>query len=220
MATTTVTIDCLLNLVPDHPDQVLAHLHAHPDLAAQQDAHGYSLLHAAVAYDHADLLHTLIRTHRVDPNLRDEDGETCLFHAEAVPIARAALRLGVDPRAQNHDRLTAADRLADPDEQPLVAAFLRDLDDAPATDDAGAGAGAPPAPLPPGIQVNVGTLRTDELGGEADPEFRRRIEELAARADFAGAEAQRQLRELVTEAVSGVGSGGDDRQASRRRRVE
>jgi len=46
-----------------------------------------------------------------------------------------------------------------------------------------------------------------------DTEFRQRIEELASREDFQGEGGQRQLRELITEALRGeVGQERDVRQ--------
>ena len=61
-------------------------------------------------------------------------------------------------------------------------------------------------------------MAEEEAGDAPDPEFRRMIEELAAREDFQSEEGQRQLRELVTQAVMGMGTGDADR--SVRRRVE
>jgi len=61
-----------------------------------------------------------------------------------------------------------------------------------------------PPPLPSGVQINVGTMSAGEEGEAPDPEFRRRIEELAAREDFGGEESQRELRDLVSDAVSGL----------------
>ena len=207
------TIDLLLNLVPDRPDTVLQQLLAHPHLASKQDAHGYSLLHAAVSYGHEDLLRTVIEIYRVDPNLKDEDDETCLFNAETIDLAQVTLSLGVELDSKNADGQTAAEKLADEDEQPEVAAFLRQVSQGgePSSSVAETGTSAtqtngihPPPPLPNGVQVNVGTMAPDEVGEEPDPEFRRRIEELASREDFEGEEGQRELRNLISDAVSGM----------------
>ena len=222
------TIDRLLNQVPDSPSIVLQQLQTHPELAPKQDAHGYSLLHAAVSYGHRDLLRTLVETYKVDPNLKDEDDETCLFNAESVDFAKEALELGVQLDARNADGQTAAEKLADEDEQPEVAAYLREVSQGSggqpeATSSNGAASGAqtngahPPPPLPDGVQVNVGTMAPDEVGGEPDPEFRRRIEELASREDFEGEEGQRELRNLISDAVSGMANEGQGPPASRRR---
>ncbi|KAG9581580.1 hypothetical protein KCV04_g23087, partial [Aureobasidium melanogenum] len=82
------TIDKLLNLAADKPDQVLQHLQTNPELASQQDRHGYSLLHAAASYNHPELIQTLLSTYSVNPNLVDEDDETCLFSVETVDMAK------------------------------------------------------------------------------------------------------------------------------------
>ena len=61
----------------------------------------------------------------------------------------------------------------------------------------------PPPPLPPGVSVNLETL--SQLTEDApDPQFRKRIEELAAREDFEGEESQKELKRLITDAVNGL----------------
>jgi hypothetical protein len=71
------------------------------------------------------------------------------------------------------------------------------------------------APVPDGISINVRTMTPDDVGEEVvDPEFKRRIEELAAREDFQGEDGQRELRELITEAIRGQVS--KDREVRRR----
>jgi hypothetical protein len=219
------SIDLLLNLVPERPQVVLEKLQAHPDIASKQDAHGYSLVHAAASYAHLDLLRALIQEFNVDPNIKDEDGETALFSVEDVEMAKALIELGTDMSLRNNDDQTAAQKLADEDEQPAIAAYLREVAGSSedptaggATNGAAAGQGgfgAPP-PLPEGLQLNIGTMIPEEAG-EADPEFRRRIEELAAREDFETEEGQRALRDLITDALSGVASEGQGPPQSRRR---
>ena len=59
-------------------------------------------------------------------------------------------------------------------------------------------------------------MQADQVGGEPDPEFRRRIEELASRDDFQGDEGQRELRSLVSDAVSGLTSEGQGPAVRRR----
>lgn len=237
------TIDRLLNLVPDSPDTVLTHLREHPQLAGQQDSHGYSLLHAATSYGHVQLAQALIKDFNVNANISDEDDETALFNAETVEMAKELLVLGVNIETKNSDGQTAAEKLDDEDEQPLVAAFLRQaaggasVNEAAsvvaqtggAADSAAAQAGtngadnpdgvhAPP-PLPGNVKVNVGTMDASEAGDEPDPELRRRIEELAARPDFQTEEGQAELRNLVTEIITGFG-GQDGQGSATRRRVE
>jgi hypothetical protein len=226
------TIDVLLNAVPDHPQTVLAHLARHPHLAGAQDSHGYSLLHAAASYSHPALLRALVQTYSVSPDLVDEDGETPLFVCEAVDIARCLVEeLGATVAWRNKEGQTAEERLSeDADFIPVAAYLRRVMARAGALSDAGAAAHAEsergagdelhhPPPLPNGIKINMGTVGEEEVvEGAPDPEFRRRIEELAAREDFQGEEGQRQLRELVTEAVTGLSAGQQGREV--RRRVE
>lgn len=217
----TTSIDVLLNLVPDHPDRVLASLQSHRELASEQDAHGYSLVHAAASYNHIALLTALITDYNVEPNIKDEDGETALFNAESVEVAKALMALGVNAEEKNHDGLTAAEKLADEDEQPEVAAFLREAAGQDAAQDGTvADEGVhPPPPLPNGVKIDVGTMQPDEAGEAPDPEFRRRIEELAAREDFQTEEGQRELRNLVQDAVSGLRREESDAPATTRRRM-
>ena len=233
------TIDRLLNLVPDAPDSVLSYVRAHPELASKQDAHGYSLLHAATSYEQLELLRILIRDCNVDPNITDEDGETCLFNAESTDIAKELINLGVDINSRNDEGQTAAEKLDDEDEQPHVAAYLKGIaepststtsstvmENGSSTRSSADGPGAlpvgesgainPPPPLPNNVQLSIGTMHESEVGGEPDPEFRRRIEELAARDDFQGAEGQRELRDLVQDAISGVSNPGQGPSSRRR----
>ncbi|OCK80637.1 hypothetical protein K432DRAFT_416542 [Lepidopterella palustris CBS 459.81] len=222
------TIDLLLNLVPDRPASVLSALSQHPSLASASDTHLYSLLHAASSYAQLDLLRTLVRTYNVSPDITDEDGETPLFAAETVEVARCLVEeLGASAGVVNAEGRTAEEKLSEEGEVPLVAAYLRQL--TPARNGApNPPAGGetedihPPPPLPDGVKIDIGTVEEQvEEVAPADPEFRRRIEELAAREDFQGSEGQRQLRELVTEAVTGLVVGQQQQQGREvRRRVE
>ncbi|KAK8193095.1 hypothetical protein IWZ00DRAFT_543989 [Phyllosticta capitalensis] len=218
-----LTIDRLLNLAPDNPAQVLALLQAHPDLASACDAHGYSLAHAAVSYSQLDLVRALVRTYNVDPNIRDEDGETPLFAAETVDAARCLVEeLGADVHAKNDEGLTAEERVEQDAEFPLVSAYLRSQMGIPPATAAAAQAAAQqnggtssamhPPPLPNGVTVNVGTTAEDQVPDEVvDPELKRRIDELAARDDFHTEQGQQQLRQLIEEAVSGWRGENQDR---------
>lgn len=227
-----ITIDRLLNIVPDQPQQVLSHLEQSPQLASAQDSHGYSLVHAAVSYNQPDLLRALVHQYSVSIDLRDEDAETPLFAAESVEIAKVVLEeCGGDVSIRNSDGQTAAEKLDEEGDYPLVSAYLRGFEvrgaaassvtaqtgganSAPQAEagtmdlDASSSNGvAPPPPLPQSVKINLGTMREDQEDdevGEPDPEFRRRIEELAARPDFQGEEAQAELRRLIGDALGGV----------------
>ncbi|QDS74441.1 hypothetical protein FKW77_006304 [Venturia effusa] len=225
MANTRSPIDVLLNLVPDSPETVLAHLAHAPNLAGAKDAHGYSLLHAASSYNQVPLLRNLVQTYHVSPNIVDEDNETPLFAAENVEVVKALLELGADAAWKNADGLTAAMKIEGDGEFPLVAQYLKAQtasDPSSSTETNGLEGILPhPPPLPNGVQVNIGTMDESEEAGAPDPEFRRRIEELAARDDFQGEEGQRQLRELVIEAVTGIRADEEEEgRATRRRRLD
>lgn len=227
------TIDKLLNLVVDKPDQVLQHLQSQPNLASQQDRHGYSLLHASASYNHPDVLRTLLSTYSVNPNLVDEDGETCLFSVETPDMAKFLIeQCNVDPTLRNEEGQTAAEKFEQEGDFPEVAAYLASLvpggaaasilaqtgnpsaqQAADGTSQGTNGIGAPP-PLPHGVKIDLGTMGEDEVGEAPDPEFRRRIDELAARPDFQSEETQRELRELVQDALGGLR--GEDRDVRQR----
>ena len=217
-------IDVLLNLVPDSPSSVLQHLENERALASAQDSHGYSLLHASASYSQIDLLRTLASEYEVSVNITDEDNETPLFYVETVEVATVLLELGADLTHKNAEGQTAEDKIDAEQDFPLVAAFLRQKSAALRGEVNGVennGTAAQlmhPPPMPEGVQVNIGTMQEPE-GEPADPEFRRRIEELAAREDFQSAEGQRELRELVTEAVTGLREDAGDGRSSTRRRI-
>jgi hypothetical protein len=209
------TIDLLLNLIDTRPNSILTSLAQHPHLAAASDGHGYSLVHAAVSYNQPQVLQELIQKYQVNVNLLDEDRETPLFAAENAQMARSLVEeYGADWQLKNSEGKTAEERIAEEEgEDHEVVQYLRTLR-------AGGGSANgevhPPPPLPGNVKVNVETMAEEDIGDAPDPEFRRRIEELAARDDFQTEEGQRQLRELVTEVVSGMTSEQTDRSVRRR----
>lgn len=211
-------------LACDNPSALLELLRANPAIASSQDEHGYSLLHAAASYGHIDLLRALVKDFNVDVNLLDEDGETCLFVSESTKIARCLVEeLGVDYNKTNDEGFKAHEKMESEEEFPQVAAYLREVVGAPAAGSTEAPAGPLNAPLPiPGnIQVNIGTMSEQEASAgetEADPEFKRRIDELAAREDFHSEATQSELRALVMDAIAGSSIETSDRDS--RRRVE
>lgn len=217
----TPTIDLLLNLIDTRPQSILTSLAQHPQLASARDAHGYSLVHAAASYNQLPVLRELIQKYHVDVDMLDEDGETPLFAAELVDVAKCLVEeLGADWRVRNSEGKTAEDRIGeDEGEGHQVYQYLKSL----RTGQEPASAGAaetdgvhPPPPLPDGVQINMGTMTEDAAGDAPDPEIRRRIEELAARDDYQSDEVQRQLRELVQEVVTGIGADQDGRSVRRR----
>ncbi|KAJ5893873.1 hypothetical protein N7495_005564 [Penicillium taxi] len=194
-------------LACDNPSALLELLRSNPSIASCQDEHGYSLLHAAASYGHIDLLRALVKEFNVDVNLLDEDGETCLYVVEQPKIARCLIEeLGVDYNKTNHEGVKALEKIEEEDDYPQVSAYLREAVGAPAiaSTDSPAGPLNAPPPIPNNMQVNIGTMSEQEASaGEVDPEFKRRIDELAAREDFDSEETQNELRELVMDAISG-----------------
>lgn len=194
-------------MAAENPAGVLSLLQTNPSIATGQDEHGYSLLHAATSYGHIDLLRALVNEYNVDVNLLDEDGETCLFVTETVDIAKCLVEeLRVDFYRKNYEGFTALDNIETEDAFPEVAAYLRQVMGLPIPAEKPADALNPAPPLPPNIQVNMGTVSEQEVNAGADqvdPEFKRRIDELAAREDFHSEETQSELRNLVQDALRG-----------------
>jgi ankyrin repeat protein len=192
-------------LAADNSPSLLPLLRSDPTLASSQDEHGYSLLHAAASYNHLDLLRTLVNEFHVDVNLKDEDGETALFVVETVDCAKMLLEeLHASISIRGNDGTSALEKITEEGDFPEVAVYLRvkELEAGVARVDENSEANPPP--VPEGVQINIGTLAPEEIGDEVvDQEFKRRIEELAAREDFQGEDGQTQLRELITEAVRG-----------------
>ncbi|KAL2172887.1 hypothetical protein VTG60DRAFT_65 [Thermothelomyces hinnuleus] len=203
-------------LAADNPEALLSLLRQDPSLASVQDEHGYSLVHAAASYNHLDLLRALIREFKVPVDIKDEDGETALFVVETVEAARVLVEeLGLDATIRNDEGQTAAEKIEAEADWPAVAEYLRGPDGGSSANNgtpngtASNGTGLPP--VPEGLQVTMGTIDEAEVNGQQpDPEFRRRIEELAAREDFQTPEGQAELRKLVEEAIGG-GVFGEER---------
>lgn len=194
---------------PEPDPRLLPILRSRPALASGQDAHGYSILHAAASYNHIDLLRALVNEFKVDVNLKDEDGETCLFVAETVDVAKCLVEeLGIDITVKNEDEATALEKFESEEEFPEIADYLRSQVGGGVTSGQSGAERLPP--LPPNVSINVNTQEEQEevSGQEPDPEFRRRIEELAAKENFQTEEGQQELRELITDAVRNV---NDDR---------
>lgn len=196
-------------LAADDPQGLIALLRREPSiLASKQDEHGYSLIHAAASYNHLDLLRALISEFKVPVDLKDEDGETALFVVETVAAARVLVEeWKLDAAIRNNDGLTAAEKIESEADFPDVAEYLRRSSAEVSNGINGQANGVEPATdLPP---VPEGWLRAmteqDTEGQEPDPEFRRRIEELAARDDFQTPEGQAELRRIVQQAVTDQG---------------
>ncbi|KAI4103886.1 MAG: hypothetical protein LQ339_004003 [Xanthoria mediterranea] len=214
-------------LASDNSPELLPLLRSKPALASSQDEHGYSLLHAAASYNHHDLLRSLVRDFHVDVNITDEDGETSLFVAETVETTKILVEeLHCDTALKNNEGSTAEEKIRTDGDFVTVADYLKTV--GTRTTSGSSPTDTPDAhrpqeeeplpPLPPNVTVNMGTTTEDEVPAEVDPAFRARIEALASREDFQSEEGQKQLRELVTDAVREVERDADGRDV--RRRVE
>ncbi|CAM1507391.1 Fc.00g070320.m01.CDS01 [Cosmosporella sp. VM-42] len=200
-------------LAADNNPALLPLLRENPALAASQDEHGYSLVHAAASYNHLDLLRALIREFHVDVDLKDEDDETALFVVETEDAAKVLVEeLGANIRHRGSEGLTAREKIETEGDFPNIAAYLAGIETK--TEDAeveSTAAAVMPEVIPPppeGLSVTVGTMdETQDIPAEVDPEFRRRIEELARRDDFNTPQGQADLRKLVEEAIIGEGIG-------------
>jgi len=120
----------------------------------------------------------------------------------------------------------AADSIEEDGQYPLIVGYLRSLDETPTS--IPTRLSHDPGSPPDGVGVDVRAIPADALPETLvdDGEFKRRIEELAAKGDFGSADAQRSLRELVADAVQQhVLDGGngvqdeDDVEEERRRNV-
>jgi hypothetical protein len=208
-------------LAADNPAALLDLLREDPSIAPRQDEHGYSLIHAAASYNHLDLLRTLVHDYNVPVDLKDEDGETALFVAESVNAAKVLIdELGLDPKIKNDEGMTALEKIRTEDEFPALARHLAQYETEQGTNgsstngNVAAESGEVTMDLPPppeGLSVRVGTIpeQIDEITMEVDPEFRRRIEELAAREDFDTPEGQARLRQLVEDTIADQGLSED-----------
>jgi len=208
-------------LACDNPTALLDLLRSNPEIASCQDEHGYSLLHAAASYGHADLLRALVKEFNVDVNLTDEDGETCLFVTENPKIARCLVEeLGINISKTNDEGQRADEKMEADEEFPRVIEYIREaLGVSPSTEHPATGPLNPPGPIPGNMEVNVGTMSEQEANAgetEVDPEFKRRIDELAAREDFQSEATQNELRDLVRDALTGTSIETSERDVRRR----
>lgn len=192
-------------LASDNSPDLLPLLRENPSLASSQDEHGYSLIHAAVSYNHLDLLRTLVIEFKVYVDLKDEDNETALFVVETVEAAKTLIELGADPLHKGSEGLTARERIDTEAEFPTIAAYLATIESDSNILKTAENAIPEAIPPPPeGLKVTMGIMdAAEDIPDAPDSEFRRRIEELSQRDDFNTPEGQEELRMLVEDAVLG-----------------
>lgn len=111
--------------------------------------------------------------------------------------------LGINREIKNDKGLAALDSIRNESSFPEVVAYL-------SRGDAGhpaAGALRQSPGVPPNINIKIiVSIITEQAGDESDPEFRRRIDELASRDTFHTSEGQVKLRSLVQEALMRLGA--------------
>ncbi|RDA94384.1 hypothetical protein CP533_3819 [Ophiocordyceps camponoti-saundersi (nom. inval.)] len=193
-------------LAADNSPALLPLLRENPEIASLQDQFGYSLVHAAASYNRLELLRALVHEFNVDVNLKDQDNDTALFVVETVEAAKLLVEeLGADIRHRGSDGLTAVEWIEAEGEFPAVVAYLKKVMAV------GHGVESPVAATavpPEGINVTMTTMDPiEDIPGEVNPEFRRRIEEFAQRDDINTADGQADLRKLVEDALANQGLG-------------
>lgn len=194
-------------LAADNSPALLPLLREQPVLASGQDEHGYSLVHAAASYNHLDLLRALVKEFHVDVDLKDEDDETALFVVETPETAKVLVEeLGANVFHRGQEGLSAREKIEAEGDFPQVSAYLATVESTRQDDHIRSTAAAVmPETIPPppdGMSVTLGTMdQTQDIPAEIDPEFRRRIEQLAQRDDLNTAQGQADLRELVEDAI-------------------
>lgn len=198
-------------LAADNSPDLLPLLRENPALASSQDDHGYSLVHAAASYNHLDLLRALVRDLNVPVDLKDEDKETALFVVETPDAAKLLIELGADPLHKGSEGLTAREKIEIEGEFPNVAAYLSTVENDSNVERTATDAIPETIPPPPeGLKFTIGTMdQVEDVPTQVDPEFRRRIEELASRDDFHTPEGQADLRRLVEDAMADQGLGDE-----------
>jgi uncharacterized protein len=230
-------IDILLRLAAEHPESVLQSLETDASTAAEKDSHGYSLLHAAASYGHISLMKSLVQKYNVDPDLRDEDGESPLFYAENLDVVKCLVEeLGADVSLRNFEGVDAADKINEDGEGlwvPSLVEYLRQKSGLKPEESTGLTRDSHqvsvetfptdsflnrPERLPENVQLNIGVMHELPESEVADPDIKRRIEELAAKGGLDSDDAQQELKSLVTDIVSGLQSEGV--RETQRRRLE
>jgi len=145
------------------------------------DEFGYTCLHAAASYGHADLVQFLIgRGGNVA--LRDPDGDTPLHVCEEGNVAQVLIGSGADPQSRNSDGKRPHDLALEDGHLPL-ANYLRGL------------CGLPPLTAAQ-AQAAMARLESEEGGGEQEEQ---EVHEMGLQDLQAFVEGQEQEQEQEEE---------------------
>ncbi|CAI4057366.1 hypothetical protein N7582_000841 [Saccharomyces uvarum] len=191
-----------------------------------KDVNGYTPMHAAAAYGHADLLKKLCSVYNGDINVLDNDGDTPLHHVEDVATARLIVEeLGGNVTIRNAEGQTPYDSFVENGEDGELIEYMRiksGVADAASSVDGSQGEGIVNSQLLAQFKDNVRyTLENDPEDGadEATLQRRRQLEQIIT-GDNAEEELERYIRTMVREQMLGQGSTehGEEEPDSKRRR--
>lgn len=119
-----------------------------------QDSLGYSLLHAAVSWNHVEIVKFLL-DHHADISIKDQDGDTPLHYCEDPEIAKMLIEHGADPLCRNGEGLLPI-QVASEDDRESMVNYLKQFTPDIALDDLSGQHNADGA-----IQLDLNDLVTD-----------------------------------------------------------
>jgi uncharacterized protein len=219
-------LELLLRSVPTDPSSVIQKLEAHPDVAPMGDFFGYTLLHAAASYSQGELARLLVRQYAVSTETVDEDGDSPLFYAESVDMARLLIEeLGADAGWRNHDGDTFVQVLQRNVEEGDVEGWELDMlsyidslngrsksaeepgkseeaDTSEQETQTDSVADTPAASADVSSTVASSSSSAQPRQGDFESTFRTRIEALTVRDDLNSATGQAEVRGLAQELLS------------------
>ncbi|KAK9894446.1 ankyrin [Cystobasidium minutum MCA 4210] len=200
--------------------------------ANSKDDNGYTALHAAASWGHADLLRTLVSEYAGDINIADNDGDTPLFTVESIDMCKLVLELGGDPTLVDNDGLSAAKFLLEDhediarylaqltgEELPAVASTSSipiDADDShDMSDTSGLDMTTAQRILDGNAARNADLSNLDPASREAAIQTNQRagnllaqVQEILLEADRTGEDPEARIRAVVDEAVRGTMQAG------------
>ncbi|KAG0166354.1 hypothetical protein DFQ28_007382 [Apophysomyces sp. BC1034] len=152
-----------------------------------RDEFGYTAMHAAVSYSHADMINLLLSL-GANVDIEDADKDTPLFVAETVEIAQLLLNNGANAHHQNEEGVTAA-LTAHQEGWEDVAEFLAKItgETLPSVDNEDAT-----------LAHTIGNTDTDVDGQDFAHQINQVMERIQAEN---GVQDEEELRETVTKMI-------------------